>query len=63
MRCLIGTDRKGIQEVLETVRATALQKRLEKVEDHSPLLATRLDGRDDVSQIDIELLKKMHLDP
>jgi hypothetical protein len=47
-----GKDRMKVQVALDTLTATSFQKRLEKIEDQSPLWAARLDTRPDASAVD-----------
>ena len=54
-----GAQRKDVLAVLETVRATCLQKRLEQIEDQSPRWAARIDQRPEAGEVDPNLLKSL----
>jgi hypothetical protein len=56
----LGAKREAVDAFLETIRATAHQKRLETIEDRSPSMAAKLDRRIDISKLDPDLLKNLH---
>ena len=55
-----GVKSENAYALLETIRATSHQKRLETIEDRSPSMAAKIDRRIDISVIDPDLLKSLH---
>jgi hypothetical protein len=55
----LGAEPEKLREALGTVQATAYHKRLETLEDQSPTSAARLDQREDLSNVDWDLLKHL----
>jgi hypothetical protein len=55
----LGGDADKLNAVLETVRATSVQKYLEKIEARDPKMSAILDERFDLATVDWDLLKNL----
>jgi hypothetical protein len=58
----LGLPRSSVQRLLKTGYDTSLQKRLERIEDQSPLWASKIDQRESLGDIDPDLLKGLEFE-
>ena len=58
-----GADLAAVRKELRVIEATALQKRLEALEQIDPLGASILDTRDNLEDVDLDLLKHLRKRP
>ena len=58
----LGFPLSAVQRLLGTAYDTAHQKRLERIEDQSPLWASKVDQREALGDIDPDLLKGLEFE-
>jgi hypothetical protein len=60
LRC--GSTRDQFRSAVKSLTDACIQKRLEKIEDRAPRMAAKIDQREDIPDIDPEILRYLRFD-